>query len=122
VENPHWLFLVSGISGLAYGMLFGVYPTITSEEFGIKGMSQNWGTMTIGAVVFSQLFNFAYGRIFDSHSTFEPGRPVECTMGIDCYRNAYYITLLASMGGLGLALWIILRHRRLLKEAVEGVF
>lgn len=28
VETPYWLFLVSGISGLAYGMLFGVFPTI----------------------------------------------------------------------------------------------
>ena len=30
VENPHWLFLVSGLSGLAYGILFGVFPTIVS--------------------------------------------------------------------------------------------
>jgi len=82
VQTPHWLFLVSGVSGLAYGMLFGVYPTIVSfrppeghasilirlgtsqvsEVFGLQGMSQNWGTMTIGAVICGQIFNFCYGK------------------------------------------------------------
>lgn len=60
------------------------------------------------------------GRIFDSHSTFVPGKPGECTEGIDCYRDAYFITLLASMGGLGLSLFIITRNRRLAKEAAAG--
>ncbi|KAF8423119.1 major facilitator superfamily domain-containing protein [Tirmania nivea] len=115
VETPHWLFLVSGISGLAYGMLFGVYPTIVSEVFGLHGMSQNWGTMTIGAVICGQIFNFCYGRIFDSHSTFVPGRPSECTEGIMCFRDAYFITLFASAAGLVLGLFIIRRNRRLAK-------
>jgi len=110
------VFLVSGITGIAYGVLFGVFPTIISEAFGLHGMSQNWGTMTIGACVFSQIFNVSYGRIFDSHSNFEPGKPAECLMGIDCYRNAYYITLLASIGGLGLTLGMISRHQRPSKE------
>jgi len=30
VENPNWLWLVSSLSGLGYGVLFGVYPTIVS--------------------------------------------------------------------------------------------
>lgn len=115
VETPQWLFLVSGVSGLAYGMLFGVYPTIISEVFGLHGMSQNWGTMTIGAVICGQIFNLCYGRIFDSHSTFVPGRPGECTEGIMCFRDAYFITLFASMAGLGLGLYIIKRNTRLAK-------
>ena len=31
VENPNWLWLVSSLSGLGYGVMFGVYPTIVSE-------------------------------------------------------------------------------------------
>jgi len=58
----------------------------------------------------------AIGRIFDSHSTFVPGRPGECTEGIMCFRDAYFITLFASAAGLGLGFFIIRRSRRLAKE------
>ena len=45
VTNPHFLGAVSGLSGLAYGILFGVYPSIVAETFGIHGLSQNWGIL-----------------------------------------------------------------------------
>ncbi|KAF8457618.1 hypothetical protein BDZ91DRAFT_744170 [Kalaharituber pfeilii] len=121
VENPHWLFLVSGLSGLAYGTLFGVYPTIVSEVFGLHGLSQNWGTMTISAVISGQIFNLFYGRIYDSHSIIIPGKPRECSEGIECYRDSYYITLLSSMLGLGLSLWTIKRNRKLARELVAAL-
>ncbi|KAI5785085.1 major facilitator superfamily domain-containing protein [Peziza echinospora] len=66
VENPHWLFLVSSLSGFSYGMLFGAFPTIVSEVFGIHGFSQNWGTMTISAVISGQIFNLIYGMSHNS--------------------------------------------------------
>ena len=58
------------------------------------------------------------GRIFDSHSTFTPGKPLECNLGLECYRDSYWITLLSSVGGLMLSLFIIARHRRLTRKSV----
>jgi hypothetical protein len=43
IENPHLLGFVSGLTGLAYGCLFGVFPSIIAEAFGVHGLSQNWG-------------------------------------------------------------------------------
>ncbi|KAH0556938.1 hypothetical protein GP486_005277 [Trichoglossum hirsutum] len=39
IENPHDLWAVSGFTGLGYGILFGVYPTMVSEAFGVHGLS-----------------------------------------------------------------------------------
>src|SRR5688572_22971956 len=47
ITNPHLLGFVSGLSGLGYGFLFGVFPSIVAETFGIRGLSQNWGFMTL---------------------------------------------------------------------------
>ncbi|ESU07297.1 hypothetical protein FGSG_01930 [Fusarium graminearum PH-1] len=68
VENPHWLGLVSGPSGLAYGFLFGVSPSLVAETFGVGGLSQNWGFITMAPVFSSNIFNLFYGKIYDAHS------------------------------------------------------
>ncbi|KAG0637737.1 major facilitator superfamily domain-containing protein [Tuber brumale] len=112
VENPNWLWLVSSLSGLGYGVLFGVYPTIISEEFGLHGLSQNWGTMTVSAVISGQIFNIFYGRVYDDHSIITPEGPRECHLGLECYRSSYWITLGAALLGLVTALGTIQRHRR----------
>ena len=47
-----------------------------SEEFGLHGLSQNWGAMTLSAVISGQLFNLFYGKhltfssVFSSHFFF----------------------------------------------------
>src|SRR5438045_9344535 len=50
-ENPHSLGLVSGLSGLGYGFLFGVYPTLVAEPIGVHGLSHDWRTSTLAAVI-----------------------------------------------------------------------
>ncbi|KKF96384.1 putative membrane protein [Ceratocystis platani] len=68
ISNPHLLGLVSGLSGLGYGFLFGVYPSIVAESFGIHGLSQNWGVMTLAPVASGNVFNMFYGMVYDAHS------------------------------------------------------
>ncbi|CEI65773.1 unnamed protein product [Fusarium venenatum] len=101
VENPHWLGLVSGPSGLAYGFLFGVSPSLVAETFGVGGLSQNWGFITMAPVFSSNVFNIFYGKIYDAHSVVD---------GLECYRSAYWVTLLSCCAGTGITLWAI-RHR-----------
>jgi MFS family permease len=114
VSNPNYLFFVSGLSGLAYGLLFGVFPSIVAETFGIRGLSQNWGFMTVAPVISSNVFNLLYGTIFDHHSVVEPGGERVCHDGLECYRAAYGVTLVSCVVGVGVTLWVI-RHQQLMR-------
>lgn len=92
-------------------MLFGVFPSIVAETFGIHGLSQNWGVMTLSPVVSGNIFNLFYGTVFDKHSVVEPGGERVCHDGIACYRSAYMATLGACVVGLAVTLWVI-RHQQ----------
>ncbi|CAJ2513757.1 Uu.00g018760.m01.CDS01 [Anthostomella pinea] len=107
ILSPHLLGFVSGLSGLGYGFLFGVFPSIVAESFGIHGLSQNWGLMTLSPVFSSNIFNLYYGKVLDAHSVIEPDGGRTCTEGIKCYRDAYLVTLGACGLGLGVTLWVI---------------
>ncbi|KAI0815496.1 major facilitator superfamily domain-containing protein [Xylaria sp. FL0064] len=112
IVNPHLLGFVSGFSGLGYGFLFGVFPSIVAESFGIHGLSQNWGFMTLAPVISGNIFNLFYGIVLDAHSVFEADGKRRCEDGIDCYRPAYVVTLSACGLGLGVTLWVIWHQAR----------
>ncbi|OCK79007.1 MFS general substrate transporter [Lepidopterella palustris CBS 459.81] len=115
VENPNHLWAVSGLSGLAYGALFGVFPALVVDAFGVHGFSVNWGFMTLAPVVSGNLFNLCYGAIYDRHSEVRPGGERTCPEGLECYRSAYWITLVSSLLGILVCLWGI-RHEHVLKN------
>ncbi|KAF2401719.1 MFS general substrate transporter [Trichodelitschia bisporula] len=100
ISNPRYLWVLSTLSGLAYGALFGVYPALVADAFGVSGLSVNWGFMTLAPVVFGNIFNLAYGAVFDGHSRAEPDGELICQLGLECYRRAYGITILASGVGI----------------------
>ncbi|KAK6525758.1 hypothetical protein TWF281_010803 [Arthrobotrys megalospora] len=112
VSNPHSLWLVSGLNGFGYGLVFGVFPTIVSEAFGLHGLSQNWGTMTLAPVIFGNITNLFFGRIYDSHSRQLDAGRYECSEGLGCYQSAYALTAFASMTVMAISLWDIYLHRR----------
>ena len=107
IATPHLLGFLSGLTGLAYGFLFGVYPALVAEAFGVKGLSQNWGTMSLAPIVFGNLFNLIYGHIYDQHSIILPDGHRDCRDGLYCYRGAYFVTLGASLVGVMASLWSI---------------
>lgn len=117
ITNPTFLVFVSGLSGLAYGMLFGVYPSIVAHTFGVDGLSQNWGTMTLAPVISGNIFNLIYGTIYDSHSIVDDKTgDRQCLEGKACYEAAFWMTLCASIGALALCLWSI-RHENKVHRA-----
>lgn len=121
IADPHWLVIVSSLSGIGYGFLFGVYPSIVAETFGINGLSQNWGFMTLSPVITSNIFNIFYGKIYDQHSVVQPNGERSCLDGLECYRSAYDATLFACAGGLVITLWVIRhQHNQLLHESSKG--
>lgn len=111
LEDPHHLFWLSGLTGLAYGCLFGVYPALVADAFGAKGLGINWGCMTWAPVISGNVYNLAYGSILDRHSVFKGtpsgGGERSCDEGRNCYASAYWITLLSSAVGVVWALWCI---------------
>jgi len=116
ISRPSHLFLLSSLTGLGYGALFGVFPALVADAFGVHGLSLNWGFMIFAPVVTGNIYNLCYGRIFDGHST-EEG---ECREGLGCYRDAYWITLASSGMGVLLALWCI-RYELVKKRKVARV-
>lgn len=107
ISNPNFLVLLSGSTGLAYGVLFGVYPSLVAHCFGVHGLSQNWGTMTLAPVISGNIFNLLYGRIYDAHSVRNEDGDLECLAGKSCYSSAYWITFAAGVLGVGCCLWSI---------------
>ncbi|KAI1434683.1 MFS general substrate transporter [Xylaria sp. CBS 124048] len=121
IVNPHLLGFVSGFNGLGYGFLFGVFPSITAESFGVHGLTQNWGFMTLAPVVTGNIFNLFYGLILDAHSVVEPDGKRRCEEGIHCYRPAYVVALLSCVLGLVVTLWVIWHQARTrLREIGKG--
>jgi MFS family permease len=109
IRVPQWLAVVSGLSGLAYGFVFGVLPSIIAERFGVRGLSQNWGLMTFSPVLSGYAFNLFYGSVYDGQSVIGSDEKRICFKGLDCYRSAYGLTLIASLSGLLLTLGTIKR-------------
>lgn len=121
ITYPTLLVFVSGLSGFAYGMLFGVYPSLVAHTFGVHGLSQNWGTMTLAPVISGNVFNLIYGRIYDSHSVLDDKTgDRECLEGKSCYVGAFWMTLVASLGALALSLYTIWYEKRVEHERWKG--
>lgn len=119
VTNESHLWVVSTLIGLGYGVIFGIYPTIVSESFGMTKFSQNWGLTAISQVVGSYLFSIMFGKVFDSNT----GDNGLCSKGNQCYRTSFMISQgLMIFAGVYL-LYIIrsnyLRNQRRLKRSVQ---
>ncbi|KAJ9212871.1 hypothetical protein DTO166G4_5528 [Paecilomyces variotii] len=112
ISEPHELVLISGATGLAYGFLFGVYPSLVAHTFGINGLTQNWGIMTLAPVFSGNIFNLLYGAIYDRHSVVSPDGERDCREGLSCYKAAYYTTFFSGLAGIGVTLWSIWQERR----------
>ena len=120
IEKPELLGFVSSLTGLAYGFHFGVYPSLVADSFGIGGLSQNWGAMTLSAIVGGNIFNLLYGRIYDAHSIIDRNGARLCLEGLQCYKNAYWVTFGGSLLGISLALISINHDHRKRWRAEKG--
>ena len=111
IHNPHYLPIVTILTGTAYGALFGVYPALVADTFGINGLSLNWGFIIFAPVLSGYVFNRYYGWVYDDHSHIINDGTLDCPDGIDCYQMAYFITLGSSVAAMGLSLWCIALQR-----------
>ncbi|GBE79045.1 predicted protein [Sparassis crispa] len=142
VENVGELWKTSAVLGSAYGCLFGLFPTLTIEWFGLSHFSENWGFVSLSPMIGSNVLSIAFGRNLDAHvpesetrlnntitsvasvpvspfSTasvalpgFGPPSAHQCLDGRSCYVDTLKLTLAACCLGLALAVYAGWRDRR----------
>ncbi|KAG9055898.1 hypothetical protein FS842_000813 [Serendipita sp. 407] len=126
VESVQTLWIASALLGLGYGGMFGLFPTIMIEWFGLIHFSQNWGFLCLSPVIAGNLFSLGFGSNLDAHS-----RPVEdlserwrrgglpsndasrqCLEGRLCYLDSIKFTIFACILAFALSIVAVLRDRR----------
>ncbi|KAK0535286.1 hypothetical protein OC834_001579 [Tilletia horrida] len=109
ITTVHRLLIVSSLTGLMYGTLFGISPSLAFEWFGVKHFSQNWGIVSLSPVVAGNIFNLLFGRVFDAHvPASSPSH--QCPYGEECYRSVFVVTLACCLVATALSLVLIVRR------------
>jgi hypothetical protein len=88
IDNIGDLWKGSALLGLSYGGMFGLFPSIVLEWFGlgecclnstrvrltsiIAHFSENWGFVSISPLFGGNIFSIAFGRNLDAHAPSEP--------------------------------------------------
>ncbi|CAD6901141.1 unnamed protein product [Tilletia controversa] len=103
------LLIVSSLTGLMYGTLFGISPSLAFEWFGMKHFSQNWGIVSLSPVVAGNVFNILFGRVFDAHVPADAPSH-QCPYGEECYRSVFVVTTVCCLVAAVLSVVLIIRR------------
>ncbi|KAG8220377.1 major facilitator superfamily domain-containing protein [Butyriboletus roseoflavus] len=134
VSSVETLWIATLLLGLAYGSLFGSYPTIMIEWFGLAHFSENWGYVSFSPVLGGNLFSLMFGRNLDTHATLgtrvrsfislvsrELPSEHQCFDGKACYLGSLQVTLVACIVSLGLSWWAGIRDGQKIKDRNASV-
>ncbi len=133
-SSPQTLLkLASIILGFAYGALFGLTPTITSEWFGLPHFSKNWGFVATAPILGAYLFNLAFGINLDAHASPEESSSISrlrgiamragngkerlCFDGPPCYAASLRMTIIACLVAELLCIYALFRDRQMRPKA-----
>ena len=58
-----WLIAAISVVAFCYGGFAGLYPVLTSDNFGIKNVGSNYGAVTVGFMLSALLFPFLINKI-----------------------------------------------------------
>ncbi|KAK7689988.1 hypothetical protein QCA50_006630 [Cerrena zonata] len=130
------LWKASSLLGLSYGCLFGLFPAVTIEWFGLHHFSENWGFMSLAPVIGSNILSIAFGRIFDAHTHPAPevnfastmntrSAPSDshslCLEGRACYADSLRLTISACSLAFVLGVYVAYRDWKKMKEVGVSV-
>ncbi|GAA5926001.1 hypothetical protein JCM3775_005172 [Rhodotorula graminis] len=116
-ERAEHLWAATALTGLAHGCLFGISGIVGLERFGLKSFSQTNGFLALAPALFGQMTNLLFGRIYDSHVLSSPPSPSSsfaagtCTLGRQCYAQAFVLTSGMALGALAVGLWLALGRK-----------
>lgn len=91
VSNVDMLWLPTALSGLFYGTVFGAYPGIISDDFGVKRFSFNWGLVALAPIPFSSWLAIRIGKLYDANS-----ESAGMCRGPRCFQGAYKLHIALS--------------------------
>ncbi|KAF5371466.1 hypothetical protein D9615_009591 [Tricholomella constricta] len=120
------LWIASTMLGLAHGSVFGIFPNVCIDWFGMPHFSENWGYLSMSPILAGNLFSVAFGRTLDAHentpteSGASPVSPAtQCMLGRQCYADALYLTMGACFVAIVLSAWAAWRDRGKLAESLK---
>ena len=79
--------------------------------------SENWGYLSLSPIVAGNLFSLIFGRNLDARSSpahdsdaalntpIDVYAAPQCLLGVDCYRDTIYLTMLTSFIAILLSIW-----------------
>lgn len=115
VQGWHGLTPPTIVTGLAYGALFAISPALCVDRFGVASFGRNNGILTLAPAVFGNAANLLFGSIYDSHVSVpelvERASSAShlCTLGSECYKQAFDLTIGMSVAALAVAVVLGLR-------------
>jgi len=121
IDDVSHLWWATALLGLAYGSVFGLFPTVAIQMFGLSHFSENWGYLALAPMFGGNLFSIIIGRNLDAHvpsgggtTELSSSTDYQCLEGRECYIDAFYMTTVACIVALMLGIWMGWRERRML--------
>ncbi|KZP07252.1 MFS general substrate transporter [Athelia psychrophila] len=123
IDDITQLWKASLALGLAYGGLFGLFPSIVIDWFGLSHFSETWGIVCLSPLIGGNLFSIAFGRNLDAHAPSSSDTPLalplpgtviselQCLEGRICYVASLQMTTAACCLALALGIWAAQRDR-----------
>ncbi|KAJ6451837.1 major facilitator superfamily domain-containing protein [Mycena vitilis] len=127
------LWKASALVGFAYGTVFGLFPAVSIEFFGLSHFSENWGYLVVAPLVGGNPFSIAFGRNLDAHTpgttgatdaaaAWAPSAFVarQCLEGRSCYVATLSLTAAACFLAILLSALAAWRERRRVMAAAAA--
>ena len=121
INSVEHLMLVSCLTGLMYGTLFGLFPVLVFEWFGMQSFSQNWGWSSFAPVIFGNVYNLLFGVVYDSNVPNE-GHSHKCLKGEECYRSVFIVTTLGCFVSIVACFILLWRRVHGFSDRVKSLF
>lgn len=117
LNNLNYLYIVSGITGFAFGIIFGTFPSTVSDYYHSSVYSTVWGTVTTGPFLSNAILTSFFSHEIQKNS--EQGQNgFLCYKGTKCYENTFYLTQGFCLLGLVCVLYTIWYKKTVLKDRI----
>ncbi|TDH66804.1 hypothetical protein CCR75_002171 [Bremia lactucae] len=94
---PNWLVLPVALAGFSEGVMFGTFPVIIREEFGLHNFGKNFGLLSIANCVGYPLFFGPLASYMYQHSAgVRVVDGVEKCFGAQCFAHIFVVAIVLS--------------------------
>ncbi|GLE00344.1 hypothetical protein PINS_up009101 [Pythium insidiosum] len=110
---PAWLVMPVTLAGLAEGVMFGSFPVIMREAFGLKHYGKNYGLISIANCIGYPLFFSPLSSYFYQHATgSRTVDGVQKCFGTECFRPMFLLIIVLCAIPLACSMKLLSRQMR----------